>query len=1268
MLRDQPRLERRLRALKRTPDGARSLREAVDASVARREQRASSRPRPRLDADLPILAHRGAITEALAEHQVLVVCGETGSGKSTQLPQICLAGGRGAGGLIGHTQPRRIAARTLAGRVSEELGRPLGRACGYKVRFHDRTDADAFIKVMTDGILLAETQGDRRLLAYDTIIIDEAHERSLNIDFLLGYLKQLLPRRPDLKVIVTSATIDPQRFSEHFGGAPIIEVSGRTWPVETRYRPLDVADTDARDRDQQRAILAAVDELTAETDGDVLVFLAGEREIRETAEALRKHHPSGTEILPLYARLSAAEQQRVFEPHDRRRIVLATNVAETSLTVPGIRAVVDPGYARISRYSPRTGVQRLPIEVIAQASARQRAGRCGRLGPGVCIRLYEERDFDQREAFTAPEILRTNLAGVILQMAALKLGAVEDFPFMDPPRRAMIRDGRDTLHELGAIDEQHRLTEIGRRLARFPVDPRIGRMILAAHDEHCLEEVLVIAAALSIQDPRERPLEKADAADEAHARFTDKRSDFLALLNIWNFYHEQKKHLSWNKLRHCCREHFLSFMRMREWHDIHSQLRVVATEFGLRPNPQPAEPDAIHRALLTGLLSRIGRLDEHHAYAGPRGSTMHVFPGSGLFRTPAKWIMAAEIVETTKRYARCVARVQPEWIERAAGHLLKRSYAEPHWDPKTADVFAFERVTLFGLELVGRRRVRYGPINPATSRDLFIHHALVDGDYAHDEPFQQHNRGLLREIHEIESKRRKRDVLVDLQRQHAFFDERVGEDVVDGRSFERWRRRAERSDPRCLYMERADLVHPGAGMLDPLLYPDALAVGDLRLSLTYALEPGAPEDGVTVSVPVALLGQVPGARLEWLVPGMLEEKVVALLRGLPKSWRTMFVPAPEHAAAVMTSLEFGAGSLTDALGRALAERTGVEVPPEAWSAAAVADHLRMRVRVLDPDGAELAAGRDLEALRGQFAAEARASFARLGGDDLQRDGITSWDFDDLPSSVEVAGGLRGYPALVDTGPDVAIRLFESEAAAGAAMRGGVRRLFHLACADELSFHVEHVPARETMLVQFAALPGADRGRDLSEALALLAADRAFLDDDADIRTAAAFQARLDERWDRLWDVTLAVARLAEQVLAEHHAAAIMLEERGAPVFAETVADVRAHLAELLAPDFLLQTPYGWLAQFPRYLQGVQRRLERLRADRDAERAATMRDLWAPYVARRDDHAARGVVDPHLVHYRWMLEEMRVSLFAQELGTAVPVSEQKLAAQWRNVRA
>jgi ATP-dependent helicase HrpA len=1230
--------------------------------------------------ELPIVEKRDEIAEAIAAHQVVVVCGETGSGKSTQLPKICLDAGRGQAGMIGVTQPRRIAARAIAERVAEELGEAIGRTVGWKVRFGDRTSADTRVKVMTDGILLAETQGDRQLAAYDTIILDEAHERSLNVDFLIGYLKRLLPRRPELKLIVTSATIDPQRFADHFGGAPVIEVSGRVHPVEVRWRPLD-ADAVADDEEGARlhAILAAVDELAAEGAGDVLVFLAGEREIREAAEALRKHHPRETEVLPLYARLSAAEQHRVFEPHDGRRIVLATNVAETSLTVPGIRAVVDPGLARINRYSPRSKVERLPVEPISRSAAKQRAGRCGRLGPGVCIRLYAEEEFAAREEFTPPEIERTNLAGVVLRMAALDLGDVRSFPFIDPPKKAAIRDGIDTLRELGAFDDRQRLTKRGRQLAQLPVDPRIGRMLLAARDEGCLREVLIIAAALSVPDPRERPLDRQAAADAAHRSLARGESDFLAYLAMWDFWHESRKHLSWSKLRAECRARFLSFMRMREWIEVHRQLHALLTQRGERANEEPADPDRIHRALLTGLLSNVGVQGENRAFTGAHGSTFHVFPGSSLFAQPPKWIMAAEVVETTRRYARTAARIRPAWIEAAGAHLLSRSYAEPHWDRRRGRVYAYERATLFGLEIVARRRVHYGPIDPPASRQIFIQHALVEGELDPTPPFLAHNRALEAELSAREAKRRRRDVLVEVHARYAFYESRVPANVYSAEEFRRWFAKAQRRDPDLLRMRPEDLLVPGAPAEAPDLFPDAMAIDALRLPLAYHHDPGAEDDGVTVTVPIGALPQVGGQRLDWTVPGMLHEKIVGLIRGLPKELRRSFVPVPDWAAACCARLVFGEGDLVERLGEALAALSGVRVPPEAWDRTAVADHLRMRVRVVDGRGEELAAGRDLDAIRAELRPRMRAAVDRLAGARFARAGITAWDFGDLPEEVAAAadGGtaVTGYPTLVDEGSSVALRLETTRAAADARRRSGLRRLFILEAGADMAEQLAHVPGAAEMRLAYAPL---GPGTDVMDALALIVAERVFLGNGtaADgrtpppaVMTESDFRARLDRGLTEVWTAGADAVQLVTRTLAARQAAIDRLAATTNPIFRSAVDDARRHLARLVPRDFLRLVPAARLEHYPRYLAAIVKRLERLPAGGHERDRAKMSEIQS-WEARLDEQRARsreqGIVDPRIDAFRWLLEEYRVALFAQELGTAEPVSPKKVAAAWEEV--
>ncbi|UCD73980.1 MAG: ATP-dependent RNA helicase HrpA [Phycisphaerales bacterium] len=1282
MLIDQGRFRRRLHQLERSrragkKDDARlaGLIADIDRSVVRRAERLRRLPKPTYPADLPLVERRDEIAQAICKNQVVVICGETGSGKSTQLPKICLQVGRGVGGLIGHTQPRRIAARSIAARVAQELNSPLGKLVGYKIRFQDTIGPDAYIKIMTDGILLAETQSDRNLRQYDTIIIDEAHERSLNIDFLLGYLKQLLARRRGLKLIVTSATIDPHHFSEHFNDAPVIEVSGRTYPVEVRYRPLESDDPDEQDRDMEGAILDAVDELasidTGGKSGDILIFLPGERDIRETAESLRKHHPARTEVLPLYARLSAEEQNRVFQPHPGRRVVLATNVAETSLTVPGIRYVVDPGYARISRYSARSKVQRLPVERISQASADQRKGRCGRLAAGVCIRLYAEDDYLKRERYTPPEIQRTNLAGVILQMKALQLGAVEEFPFLDPPKAGMIRDGYETLTELGALDERGELTEMGRQLARLPIDPRLGRMILRAREEDCQTEILVIAAAMSIQDPRERPMDEAGKADEMHEPFAGENSDFLGYLKLWDFYEDRRRHLSWNKLRKCCRENFLSFVRMREWHDIHRQIRMLATQSGFALNEEPGSEDRIHRAVLSGLLSNVAaKKDRGFEYTGVRGLKLHVFPGSCLFRKSPPWIVAAELAETTRLYARCVAKIQPKWIESVAPHLVRRKHFDPYWHSRGGQVMAFERVSLWGLEIVHRRRVPYGPVNPAEARELFIHHALIEGDYRSSAGFFRHNLNLREEIEKLEAKRRVRDLMADVDAQFAFFDSRVPPDVWDGNRFERWRRKAERKQPDLLFMTRGDLMkHPAADVTEES-YPDFIRIDGVDLPLDYRHEPGHVADGITLRLPLEMLHRIPSQRMEWLVTGFLREKIITLIRGLPKDIRRDFVPVPDFADACLPRLEFGQGPLIESLGRTLQGMTGIEIPPDAWDPATLPDHLRMNYSVIDENDGEIAAGRDLDDLRMRLAAQSTGRFDRLAGERYTRDGITRWDFDSIPSVMDLDCGeitLRGYPALTDEGSSVALRVFESQDAAGKAMRAGVRRLFMLHIGEDFDQLAEHLPGIDQMRLYYVDLGSAD---ELNGQINGLIADRAFLADDVDVRERAEFMRRLKAGWEDIWPVALEVGRVTGEILATYHDVARMLLKTAPAQWDDALADINVQVEHLMHDGFLTGTPYPWLVQYPRYLRAISLRIDKLKNGghlRDAQRAGEVGPWWARLREQSQRNEAMGVIDAELESFRWLVEELRVSVFAQELGTAVPVSAKRLEAQWARVR-
>ncbi len=1222
--------------------------------------------------DLPVTERRADIAAAIRDHQVVVVAGETGSGKTTQLPKICLELGRGISGMIGHTQPRRLAARTVAQRIADELHVPLGDAVGYTVRFTDQASDRTLVKLMTDGILLAEIQRDRRLLSYDTLILDEAHERSLNIDFLLGYLRELLPRRPDLKLIITSATIEPQRFADHFGAAPIVEVSGRTFPVEIRYRPLEpdapTADDDDPDdpdhdvthrvavRDQTEAIVDAIRELEAEPPGDVLVFLSGEREIRDTAEALRDLR--NTEVLPLYARLSTAEQQRVFEPHTGRRVVLATNVAETSLTVPGVHYVIDPGTARISRYSRRTKVQRLPIEPISQASAAQRAGRCGRVADGIAIRLYSQPDFESRPRYTDPEILRTNLAAVILQMAALKLGPVEDFPFLDPPDRRSIRDGVTLLQELGAFDAAGAITATGRRLAQLPVDPRIGRMILQADQENCVREVLVLAAALSIPDPRERPAEHEGAAKQKHARFADEHSDFVSFFNLWRYLREQRRERSGNQFRRMCREEFLHYLRVREWQDLVGQLRTIAKGLDIVESDEPAPPERVHAALLAGLLSHVGlREGDSRDYAGARNSRFVLAPGSVLTKRPPRWIVVADLVETSRLYGRIAARVDPETVERVAGDLVQRTYSEPHWDGERGAAMAYERVTLFGLPLIPRRRVGYASIEPEESRELFIRHALVEGDWSTRHHFFRDNLALRAELEEIEERARRRDLLADDDEIYAFYEARVPAEIASARHFDAWWKQARRATPQLLSLTRDDLLrHP-----DPDAdSPDTWTAGDLALPVSYRFEPGADDDGVTVHVPVDVLARLGGDEFAWQVPALREELVTALIRSLPKDLRRNFVPAPDTARAVLAALEPGQEPLLDGVQRELHRRTGVLVPLDAFDVDKIPAHLRVTFAVVAADGREVARGKDLEALQEQLAAPIRAAVAAAVAGEYERTGLRAWpaDLDGLPRQLERRRGdhtVRGFPALVDAGAAVDVRIFSTAAEQAPAMRAGTRRLLRLTLPSPAKA-VERSLSTRARLVLGASPDGSLAA--LLDDCADAAVDALV---DAPVWTRAEFEAVRGRVASELVATTIAIVGRVERVLAAAHEVRLALPADPPPAQAAAIVDIRAQFARLLPRGFVTVTGSAHLADLARYVTAIGRRLERLPRDVEIDRGRMLRvhavqDAYLELVRALPTGRAAA---PDVLDIARSLEELRVSLWAQQLGTARPVSEQRI---------
>ncbi len=1286
MLADRHRFRRRLKGLSRMrPDdparieGIERLRRQMADSAALAERRRQAPLSLSFPPELPISQRWEEIAELIRAHQVIVLCGETGSGKSTQLPKVCLALERGVFGRIGHTQPRRIAARALAGRIAAELGCEPGTTVGHKVRFHDHVRPETRVKLLTDGMLLAEIQRDRYLNEYDTLIVDEAHERSLNIDFLLGYLRQLLPKRPDLKLIVTSATIDPERFSEHFGGAPIVNVSGRTWPVEVRYRPPAEEGGGERDEPLQQAILDAVDELSRIDRGDILVFLSGEREIRETAESLRKHRLQLTEVLPLYARLGPAEQGRIFNPGGQRRIVLATNVAETSLTVPGIRYVIDAGYARISRYSHRSKVQRLPVERISRASADQRKGRCGRLAEGVCIRLYSEEEYLSRPEFTEPEILRTNLASVILQMKLLGFGDIETFPFVDPPDRRLVKDGYRILEEIGAVTRDRKVTRLGRQLARLPVDPRIGRMLLEAAHTHCLDEVLVIAAALSVQDPRDRPMEKREAADAAHGEFRHEQSDFLTLLNLWRELERQRRHLSRRKFQRWCRDRFLSWTRVQEWRDIHHQLRGQLHEMGYRENQAEAGYEEIHKALLSGLLSHVGfrPSGKEKEYQGGRNSRFLIFPGSGLYQKQPKWVVAAELVETTRLYARNVALVRPEWIESLAGHLVKHSYSEPHWERKRGQVAAYERVTLFGLTLVPRRKINFGPIDPVQAREIFIRSALVERDFHSRAPFWRHNLELIEYLEGLERKARRRDLLVDEERIYAFYDQRVPEGIYSAPQFEKWLRRASRNQPKLLHMRLEELTRPEAATLPEGAFPDTFDVNGTPLPLRYHFEPGQPADGVTLRIPLGILNQVSEERCQWLVPGLLKERVVALLRGLPKSLRRAFVPIPDYADACLAAMTPGERPLVQALGEQLKAMTGVHVPEDAWDESRLPEHLRMRFELLDDDGRRIAVGRDLADLKRRHGGKGEGGFRGLADPALEREGLRDWEVGVLPGTVALERGgirLQGYPALVDEGDSAALRILDSEAAAEGAHRGGVRRLLMLRLSREMRYLKKNLPGMQPLRLIYASLPKPPEGlapppqKDLEPELVALILDLTFLDGRPPIRDREAFDGRIEACRGELMTRAGEALELVKGILERYQQVRRRLGGITQIRWMASVADVREQLDRLLYHGFLRHTPWPRLRHFPRYLEAVALRLEKLEhaAARDQKLLREMQGGWRRWQQWDDKVRRSGRPDPRIDELRWLFEELRVSLFAQQLGTDGPVSLKRIEKRWKEL--
>ncbi len=1283
----------------------------ANSPQARRAARIESLYPIEYPADLPVVLRRDELAQAIREHQVVIVCGETGSGKTTQLPKICLSIGRGVQGVIAHTQPRRVAARSVANRIAHELKTELGGAVGYKIRFNDKVSADTCIKLMTDGILLAEIQSDPQLRKYDTIIIDEAHERSLNIDFLLGYFKQLLPRRPDLKLIITSATLDAERFARHFAGsptptlpprerepssplprgeslrggrlgvgehAPIIQVSGRSYPVEVRYRPPQ-QNEEGEIQDVPQAVCAALDELSISgLRGDVLVFLPGEREIRDTAEALRKHHPKGVEILPLFSRLSVAEQDRVFKPvSGMRRVVLATNVAETSLTVPNIGYVIDSGLARINRYSIRQKVEQLRVEKISRASANQRAGRCGRVMSGVCVRLYDEESFLARAEYTDAEIFRVSLATVILRMSALNLGEIEHFPFIEPPGSRSIADGYQLLAELGAIDETKQLTPLGCELAKLPLDPKIARLLLAGRQYHCLQEILIIASALSLQDPRDRPSERREAADMAHQRFNDERSDFLAYLKLWAWFQQAVKHKKSNRLwANECRESFLSPLRLREWHELYQQLHAQVAEMGMRLNEQPASYEQIHKALLTGLLGNIGckSVDREPYYLGAREIKFFIAPNSVLAKKGAKWVVAAELTETTKLYARCVARIEPEWLEEVGAHLIKRHYYDPHWEKKAAQVAAWERSTLYGLIINPKKRVHYGPMNVPESRAVFIRQALVAGEFNTQAPFFAHNQKLIRDIEALEHKARRPDVLVDEELIFAFYDARIpghlsGLHIHNGAAFEAWRKEAERENPKLLFLQRDDLMRHEAAGITTDQFPPQLVMNNISYALGYHFAPGKSDDGVTLTVPLILINQVSAPRCEYLAPGLLAEKVAQLLKTLPQKLRRHLVPVPEFAAAFCRDVPPSDVPLVQALARYIRAQKQLDVPPDAFRMEQMPQHLLMNFYVVDEHGRQLGVSRNFTQLRAELAPKPSASPSgalSLG----ERAGVredtvnirhTSWDFGEFKETSELrrAGQtVTLFNALADEGDAITLRTFDTREEAETAHRAGLRRLFMLALKEQVKFLEKNLPGLQAMAMQALSLNSGPFGsqQDLLRQILSVTFDRCCLMEPWP-GNEKEFAARCKEAKSRLTLVAQEIARLTGAILGEYQLVQKNLQSSKAHV--QAVQDLRAQCDWLLGKEWIARIPYERLQHVPRYFKAINVRLEKLRADpaRDARQLAQMQPLYQAWQRRLS--AQQGRADTKLEEFGWLLQELRVSLFAQELKTPVIVSVKRL---------
>jgi ATP-dependent helicase HrpA len=1283
MLRDQFRFRRDLKRLQDSQkrdstgdsptDAIAALSQRIVDSVERRKLRIEKRPQVAVDQTLPIYERQAEIIETIQNNQVVVISGETGSGKSTQLPLMALEAGFGIGGLIGHTQPRRIAARGVASRLAQQIGTPLGQDVGFKIRFDDKTTPDSFIKLMTDGILLAETQTDRFLEQYELIIVDEAHERSLNIDFLLGYLKRVLDKRKDFRLVITSATIDTERFAEHFSTgqqpAPIINVEGRTYPVEIRYEPPEVL-ADGTARDQEEHLVSVCRELADVDDGDMLIFLPTEADIRNATEKLTAARLPGrkTEVLPLYARLSTDQQNLIFQPGKARRIVLATNVAESSITVPRIRYVVDTGTARISHYAARSKVQRLPIQAISQASANQRSGRCGRIGPGICVRLYDQDDFESRPKFTTPEIRRTNLASVILQTLALRLGAIDEFPFIDPPRLEAIRDGFKTLHEIGAVDERRMLTSLGKKLSRMPVDPRIGRMVFAADRENCLAEILIIAAALEIQDPRVRPPEKRKQADAAHEKFLHETSDFMSLLKIWDFYHEQKKKLSASKLRRCCVQNFLSFPLMRQWIDIHRQLRSMARDQRLRAHDRKDDYDAIHRSLLAGLLSGVALKTEKHEYTGAGNVRFNLWPGSGIFEAKPQWIMAAEVVETSRRYGRTCAKIDVQWVERLAEHLIKHRYEDPHWSKKQQSVMASEHVTLFGIPIVSGRKVGYGKIDPEVSRNLFIEQGLVENQFDGTFDFLTHNRWLLDQVKSEADKTRDRELIVDHYTLEAFYQNHLPQGIFNSASL----KNALRSDPKLdevLRMTRSDLL-PGSNLgNNEGQFPDQVKIGSMQIPVKYRFAPGANDDGATIQVPVEGVGQLDDIQTGWMIPGMMEPRVVALIRSLPKSVRRNLVPAPDTAKVVAGQIEFGKGRFIEAVAQQLTRIGGLPIDETMFKTEKLDSHLHVNLEVVDGDGETIAQGRSIGEIRQQLGAEHVSTIVEVEDETWKQDGLRDWTWGEFPREIMISRGhtqLGAFPTIVDQGDCVGLRLSDSANASDVTTRQGLVRLLQIKNKKAIRSQVNWLPDLDQSMLTLGRMASAG---DIKKHLADLIARVAFVEREKVPRSVEQFEHLQKNSAERIGIASQEIARWLPKFASEVQQVELSLEDLPAR-FGSAKGDIRQQIDGLKTAGFLATTPWQWLQHYPRYFAAMGYRLSKLSstpADKDQESRSMVAEFWQRYEQMRDFHKSQAIVDSELEQFRWLIEEYRVSLFAQQLGTAVKASATRLEKQWGKVR-